>query len=300
MRIRMSNSKNIFYNFFFYVLILLLLLLNFPAESKKKYLDPNYTFKQWEKVKWPEDTGLLKRTYEIVGNQPDKPYNHAWVNDLVRDGEYAIRLEIRDRECGRDDCPRGDFTGWAGRTEFGFWDTNITGENWFRWSVYIPKETMELQSKGWTLFTQIKANYKSQKNKDCPIIPLYLMLDDQGINLGKEKGDCDQFFLQIIPNEENFKGKWLDFIAHTKWSKKDDGFIHLWVNGKKEYTYTGSTVSILNNNYPPVFRLPIYNGNRDKNEKITQVMYFDSFYAAKKCEKMKLENIGYSCDNLEK
>ena len=79
-----------------------------------------------------------------MGNQPDKPYNHAWVNDLVRDGEYAIRLEIRDRECGRDDCPRGDFTGWAGRTEFGFWDTNITGENWFRWSVYIQK-TMEIK-----------------------------------------------------------------------------------------------------------------------------------------------------------
>ena len=149
------------------ILLLLLLSCTIP-ESKKKYLDPNYTFKQWEKVKWPEDTGLLKRTYEIVGNQPDKPYNHAWVNDLVRDGEYAIRLEIRDRECGRDDCPRGDFTGWAGRTEFGFWDTNITGENWFRCLYIFQKKQWNCSLKDGLYLLRLKQTISLKKIKIVP------------------------------------------------------------------------------------------------------------------------------------
>ena len=32
-----------------------------------------------------------------------------WSTDVVRTGDYSLRLEYRDNDCGQDDCPRGDF-----------------------------------------------------------------------------------------------------------------------------------------------------------------------------------------------
>ena len=268
------------------------------VNENEKYFSNNYTFKQWQKVRWIEDTGNLKQTYEIVGNNPNKSYAHAWTNDLVRDGDVAIRLELRDNECGRDDCKVGDYKGWKGRTEFGFWETELNGENWFRWSIYIPEDTYYIHD-GWTLLTQFKGNFKSQKNKDCPIIPFYINMDNDGLGIGTEPGDCSETWSPIISNEEGFKGKWLDIVAHTNWSAKDNGFIHIWINGEKKWSKVGANVKYVNKKYPPVLRLPVYAGGRPKNLKQTQVAYFDAFYSAKTCAKMNMESLGYDCKNFK-
>lgn len=283
--------------------ILLLTGIASFAHANEKYFSNDYTFKQWQKVKWAEDTGNLKQTYEIVGNNPKKSYAHAWTNDLVRDGDVAIRLELRDNDCGRDDCPRGGYEGQFGRTEFGFWDSanngsKMHGENWFRWSIYIPEDTDHIDD-GWTLLTQLKANHKSQKKKDCPIIPFYLNMDNDGLGIGSESGDCAQSWDPIISNKEGFKGKWLDIVMHSNWSAKDDGFIHIWINGEKKWSKVGANVVHVKKKYPPVFRLPVYAGEKPNNLNQSQVVYFDAFYSAKTCAKMKMDSLGYNCKNFK-
>ena len=279
--------------------IFLTLLLLIPSLSwgGEKYLDPKYSFKPEQDVKWAESTGALGGVYEITTNTPkNTPHAHAWVDDIVRDGKYAIRLERQGHECNDLDCKRGKFKGSVGRTEFGFWAREQVGENWFRWSVYIPIETNHI-SPAWTMFTQFKTNDKKDI-KGCSVIPVYLQLHKHGIILGQDYRNCDRPKHLIIPNSENFKGKWLDFLMHSKWSDKDDGFITLWMNGEKVWAHTGPNMTDTPNQNPPIMRFPIYSGKLDKNYTGSQVFYFDAFYSAKKCEDMKLETLGYSCNDL--
>jgi len=275
----------------------LLLLVPCLSWGNEKYLDPEYSFRPDSKIVWAEDTGALSKTYEVTDLTPNTPHSHSWTKDIVRDGEYAIRLETRGLECYGFDCTRGDYKGMYGRTEFGFWNRQQTGENWFRWSVFIPEETNHIRP-AYTMFTQFKTSSKIKGKNGCPLIPLHFMLDNKGIELTQEIGDCEYNSQIIIPNNENFKEKWLDFVMHSKWSNKDDGFLHLWVNGKRVWSHTGPNLLVVSNQYPPIMRFPIYNGKRDKNYTGSQVFYYDAFYSAKKCEDMKLETLGYSCKDL--
>src|SRR5690606_3547771 len=36
--------------------------------------------------------------------------------------------------------------------------------------------------------------------------------------------------------------RWIDIVTHVKWSKKDDGFLTIWVDGKKAYDHKGPTL----------------------------------------------------------
>ena len=271
----------------------ILLLTGVASFANNKYLDSEYSFRPDSKIKWQEHTGSLGSTYEITDTTPKKtPHAHAWTDEIVRDGKFAIRLEKQGRECGHADCPRGDHKGAYGRTEFGFWNKKQTGENWFRWSVYIPEETNHIRP-AYTMFTQFKTSSKIKGKNGCPFIPFFLMLDEDGITAAQEIGDCKDNRTLIIPNSENFKGKWLDFVMHSNWSKKDDGFQHLWVNGKKVWSHTGANMLKVSNQYPPRMRFPIYNGKVPQDYTGSQVFYFDAFYSAKTCEEMKFDELGY-------
>jgi len=274
--------------------------------DSKKFLDPEYIFKPDQIVKWDEDTGLMSDNYTVLDNTPDIPHSHSWVSDIVRDGDFAIKLEMHGNECGGFDCSRkdvGNFKGAVGRTGFGFFDKKHSGENWIRWSMYVPESTSHIE--GYTMLNQFKTDTRADIN-DCPTIPLYFKLGDNGIEISREVGGCGpnenwDNNENLISYDENFRGKWLDFLAHINWSNKDDGFVYIWVNGEKRYEFDGFTIhpDIKNyKNYPPVPRFEIYSGNRKENSTDKQVIYYDAFYIAKTCEKMMLENLGYSCDEL--
>ena len=277
----------------------LLLLILFPsiASANEKYLDPDYTEGQEEIIKWPEKTGDLKKI-ESISISTQKSYSMMWSTDVVRTGDYSLRLEYRDNDCGKEDCTRGNFKGQFGRTE-AFWIANNRIESWSRFSVFIPKDTMHLEQ-GYTMFTQYKTSSKVEKN-GCPQIPLLFMLSRGGIEIRKEPGDkdCTQTNDLMISNDEDFKGKWLDFVVHTKWSRKDNGFIHVWVNGNKEHEYHGMTLYNVVKEKLPKQRHNIYTGKKLKGHKQTQVIYFDAFYGSKNCKSLKLEDLGYSCKEIE-
>ena len=88
-------------------------------------------------------------------------------------------------------------------------------------------------------------------------------------------------------------------MVHAKWSKKDNGFIHVWVNGNKEHEYHGMTLYNVDKQRLPEQRHNIYTGYKLKGHKQKQVTYFDAFYRAKNCKSLKLEDLGYSCKEIE-
>ena len=95
-------------------------------------------------------------------------------------------------------------------------------------------------------------------------------------------------------------GKWHDLIFNVKWTRKHDGYLKQWIDGKLVYHYLGNTSKPgeAKNN----FQFGIYRGPTPKTPKVsTQVAYYDEIRLAKKsCEKLKLEDLGYSCADLEK
>ena len=46
----------------------------------------------------------------------------------------------------------------------------------------------------------------------------------------------------MISNDEAL-GNWFDILINAKWSKKEDGFFKIWVNGDLRYDYEGPTKS---------------------------------------------------------
>ena len=53
------------------------------------------------------------------------------------------------------------------------------------------------------------------------------------------KGDRISKLLKI----DDIKGEWGDFVLHAKWSKNDDGFAYLYLNGKPIWSQLGANVA---------------------------------------------------------
>ena len=287
----------------------------------KKYLDPNYIFKPHEKFKWIEDTGNWS-LLETHGSISQNPWNLKVETDIVRDGEYSLRFEMRDSDCYGDDCPRGDRKGAMGRSEITTLDSlskkysHDHGEHWYAWSMYIPKETTFHE--GWTILGQFKetngSHERNKKYKECKNdevgLRLGFKLQDQGLILFREtchvkKNQNKPKYYKIekilLSNDQidNRKDQWLDFLIHVNWSFEEDGFINLWLNDKKVYEHQGinSSVPVKYKGQLPgvLFRFGIYNGYRSKPLP-PQVIYYDSFKRGKECKDVSQF---YDCEILK-
>ena len=279
------------------------LLITGVAKAKEKYQDPEYIFSPGQLVTWPEDNGNLSNSYEINMEQIRKPYAHQWVTDITRDGGYAIRLEIRnDDTSGRDKRRKGLW----GRTEFGWDASGRYGETWYRYSMYMPKESIVLNGQYLQLM-QIKTHSKLEKyqgNKECPIIPIFVGLQNGHFQISQTKGKtCESTELPnwgFVYTKNGIKDQWLDIVIHANLTNKDDGFIRFFVNGELLFAQEGSNMYRVNGKYPPILRHNLYEGYRIKgqNRIAPMVVYYDAFYGAKTCEDLKVDALGYTCDQF--
>ena len=283
----------------------------------KKYLDPNYIFKPHEKLKWIEDTGNWS-LLETHGSISQNPWNLKVETDIVRDGEYSLRFEMRDSDCYGDDCPRGDRKGAMGRSEITTLDSlskkysHDHGEHWYAWSMYIPEGTNHIRP-AYTILGQFKmpSDYIKQLDRvnssgfdeDCPEIPIVFKLEREGVTIEKDGVlQCEGYGRELIIPTNALHNKWHDFLMNVNWTDKEDGFIDLWINDKLVYQSKGKTFGKLlkrkkdGKKMGPNFRFGIYNGKRKIPVK-TQVAYYDSFRSGKKCKKTALF---HDCNNLPK
>ena len=202
--------------------ILLLFLIPSLSWGNEKYLDPEYIFKPDQRVNWPEDNGILSNSYVINAENIQKGYAHQWVTDTTRDGGYAIRLEIHNDDTGGKDKAR---KGLWGRTEF-VWLEGYLGEIWYRYSIYIPKESIVLKDQFGEVM-QIKTDSRAEKyqgNKACPIVPIFVRLQNGHFQINQDRGDtCESTELPnwgFVYTKNGIKDQWLDVVIHANLTNK--------------------------------------------------------------------------------
>jgi len=253
-------------------------------------------------VKLPKDVAFgnsyfksLSRNYKKYGMQVvDKKDGHP-----VRAGQKSIRFEVRPGDCGYND-------GWSDcdtdRERHELSGKRMSGgEWWYSWSIYLPKDFINVYPTKLALgqFHQEKGHVVWMfQNQSATKAGGYWV--DNGVP-GYTKT------LNKILTQDEMIEKWNDILVNVKWSKKDDGFFKVWLNGKQVYSFEGPTKMKVKTYfkfgiYRSFLSKWIYSSKNKKKEKgvPAQVVYFDEVRTTKKsCKKLKLENLGYSCENLE-
>ena len=75
-------------------------------------------------------------------------------------------------------------------------------------------------------------------------------------------------------------------------------YFKIWINGKLSYDYKGTT-QIKDDRIEHHFGVyRSYLSRRPGLEPI-QIVYYDEIRYARSCKKLKLENLGYDCKNIE-
>ena len=93
-------------------------------------------------------------------------------------------------------------------------------------------------------------------------------------------------------------GKWNDILVNVKWTHKDAGFFKIWINGKLTYEHRGKTHL---KGEEIEHQLGIYRSfvSRSPGPDPTQIVFYDELRYAKTCKKLKLKDLGYSCEDIE-
>ena len=77
-----------------------------------------------------------------------------------------------------------------------------------------------------------------------------------------------------------------------------DGFFKIWINGKLKYHWKGATQ---HKGERTEFHVGVYRSfiHRTPEPDPTQIAYYDEIRIAKSCKKLKLKDLGYTCQEIE-
>ena len=201
------------------ILVLGLLWCNFAlALSLPKDVASGNTYKKSLEGKYK------KYGMQVVNKEDGHP---------VRAGNQSIRFEVRPGDCGHNedwnDCDtdreRHELTG----------KRMTGGEWWYSWSIYLPKDFVNVHPTKVCLgqFHQEKGHVVWMfQNQSFSTAGGY-WVDDQVPGYTRKLN-------QILSQDEMIE-KWNDILVNVKWTKKDDGFFKVWLNGKQVYSFAGPT-----------------------------------------------------------
>jgi len=221
--------------------------------------------------------GAKKHGYQVV-SAPEYP---------VRYGKKSERFEVRPGDCSRgvpknswDDCKND-----RERSELLQDDWPQIGyrqregdEYWYRWSIYIPEGHQNIY--------RTKLAYGQFHEWDgCP--PTFMFQEYGGgywFNIQPPIKGYDDNRKLLEANE--FIGKWNDIVVHARWTKKNDGWFKVWVNGQATSAYQGKTMVCSKDVY---FKYGVYRSflSRNSNSKtVTTIAYYDGVVRSKSKEGM--------------
>jgi len=249
---------------------------------------------QW-KVELPD--GLKNYQIQIVSSEDGHP---------VRDGKKSIRFEIRDGDCSKSKTSSwSDCASDRSRTELTSFKTMTKGEYWWAWSVYLPKDYQSVYP--------VTLNLAQFHTTIGPGHPYFMFYNNTWNKSGDyiESGGGYHIENQMRVNydngytgpsellkQEQMLGLWSDMVVNVKFSHKDDGWFKIWANGKLVYEYHGATKVKKGSS---IFHFGIYQSHQFNYDGVipTQVVYFDEVRYSKKCKKLNIKKLGYSCKALK-
>jgi hypothetical protein len=166
----------------------------------------------------------------------DTPHGYTMVEDPTGTAPTPVveRFEVRPGDCNRhpgwDDCATD-----RERSELSerLKTTGPGQEWWYGWSVYLPTDFVGIYPASTTLgqFHQRKSH----------VIWMFKIVET-GYTLkdyvfGPKRGTH-----YLIP-EADLRGRWHRIEVHARWSRGDDGFMRVWVNGKRKVDHAGPTMT---------------------------------------------------------
>lgn len=237
----------------------------------------------------------------------------------TRRGKTSLKFELK-----KDDCPDYKKRDCKRETTYHRFENTQKEDNsakkgtefWYRWSIYIPKFSQYKRRK--IIISQFHVAGKNVDNyppyqelqiKDdfYGLSGLVWVIDSEGgLNHDKDcemqpsNGVCEayqrSYLLLGLEELKSISGKWIDIIQHTRWSENKDGFVKFWLNGVQKIDYQGQTH--WGRGYVR-FQHGIYEQIKSYDPDISTIIYFDELWGQKKsCEDLKLELIGYSCEEI--
>ena len=223
----------------------------------------------------------------VDGGTSPKRYAYSVVSKAegypVRSGETSIRFEVRAGDCGSyydwDDCSTH-----RERKELRQGDNINVGENWYHWSLYLPKDFRSV----WP----VKLNM-GQFHVKGSLRPAFMFIDRGGKYYVDNMVGYASENKQIMISE--MRGKWTDVLVHVKWTRGKDGFFRVYANGEDtpSYSYTGVT-SPKRNVQGIFFKFGIYRSRvydyfiNDYFGGVTptQIVYYDDVRKGRTCEEV--------------
>lgn len=169
---------------------------------------------------------------------------HAVQRAQFPDGTKVERFELRAGDCSKrhKDCSRD-------RERVEFYEKgkmqSLGKEVWVGWSVYVPKD-FPIQGRK----MNVKLGQFHQLGGSGP--ELLFELNDsnfvvklQNPNVRDDdpmrpKGD---FKRATLASRSAVLGRWTRVVVNANWSRSADGFVTIWVNGKKKFSYAGPTTN---------------------------------------------------------
>ena len=260
---------------------------------------------------------------------PRLPHAFALVKNPhpVRYGEKSERFEVRDGDCGDDDCRANT----RYRSEISIEKRKIKarfGEDiWYGWSFYNyniseydrtknmyitvgqwkmgggnrPIKIHQLRQEKYrdidwkACDPKICSNHLTSKKND----DVFLSLDDLKSRI---KTNDYNNYLNVcrLFSMKDVMSKWTDIVYNTNFSTENDGYINIWINGIKRCEYRGPIFTVKDfSMYPgPVHRRGIYvspTTHWDKNypniPKPTFIVYYDEFRVSRNREEVDIRII---------
>ena len=144
------------------------------------------------------------------------------------------RFEVRPGDCSSN-------SGWSDcandreRSELSeqhkSWTLGTT--NWYGWSFYVPEDYINIYP------TKVALGQFHQERSH----PVWMFQNSSGgYHLDDQVFGSTRRYYELI-DETDLRGKWHRIEVHAKWSKEDDGFFKVWVNGEQKVDYSGQTMT---------------------------------------------------------
>ena len=174
-----------------------------------------------------DKTAFKDHGLQVVDKKDDHP---------VRVGNKSLRFELRDGDCNDPPPPHwNDCISDRERFELSGGEMYDGEEGWYAWSIFLPNDFIDATS----MLNLGQFNLEPGERPD-PCCTLLFKKEKSGYRLDSELYKA-YFMLELSPDE--MSEKWSDFLVNFKWSKKDDGFMKVWLNNKLVYEYTGKTLT---------------------------------------------------------
>ena len=165
-----------------------------------------------------------------------KSYGYTVVNDPTgrAPASKVERFEVRPGDCSRnrgwDDCKKDrERSELSERRK----STGHGQEKWYGWSIYVPKDWTNV----WPTKVALGQFHQAKSH------PIWMFQNSNGgLFLDQQiSGRSDRYYALL--SAAQLRGNWNRIEVHAKWSRNENGFFRVYVNGTKKVDYSGRTMT---------------------------------------------------------